>query len=212
LNTVPVIAKSDPVREERNKPLYWRYSFVGIYLGFFAWAALSYYPFIDALSAILLLTFSPILVGPFAAYLFCALVTHFAESQPQRCWSVILGCVVAVGVFVLLDVCWHSQLAIWKPMYASQLPLDRSQPRFAAWRWQDTSGPLQSFIYTLVYDDSGEITLPLEARSPAWRVRAERASAALNRPWRYVFDPSQQVRVKVEDKGAHFYMLIERDG
>ena len=119
---------------------------------------------------------------------------------------------MAVGVFALLNVCWHSQLAIWKPIYASRLPSDRSQPRFAAWRWQDTSGPLQSFIYTLVYDDSGEIALPLEARSPAWRVRAEQASAALNRPWRYVFDPSQQVRVKVEDKGAPFYMVIEHDG
>lgn len=209
---MPAINTSNFVQEKRNRLLYWRYSFVGIYLGFYAWAALSYYLFMDALLAIILLTFSPVLAGPFVVYLLRALVIHAAESRPQRCWSVILGGVVAVGVFALLNVCWHSQLAIWKPIYASQLPSDRSQPRFAAWRWQDTSGPLQSFIYTLVYDDSGEIALPLKARSPAWRARAEQASVALNRPWRYVLDPSQQVRVKVEDKGTHFYMIIEHDG
>ena len=200
------------VQGKRNKPLYWRYSFVGIYLGFFAWAALSYYPSIDALSAMLLLAFSPILAGPFALYLVGALVSHAAESQPQRCLSVILGGVVAVGVFALLNVCWHSQLAILKPLYASQLPSDRNQSRFAAWRWQDTYGPLQSYIYTLVYDESDEIILPLEARSPAWHMRAEKVSAALNRPWRYVFQPSQQMRVTVEDKDGHFYMVIEHDG
>lgn len=200
------------VQGKRKRALYWRYSLVGVYLGLFAWAALSYYPFMDALAAILLLSFSPILAGPFALYLFCALVSHAAEARLQRCLSVILGCVVAVGVFALLNVCWHSQLAILKPLYALRLPSDRGQPRFAAWRWQDTYGPLQSYIYTLVYDESDEVVLPLEARSPAWRVRAEQASAALNRPWRYVFQPPQQTRVTVEDKGGHFYMVIEHDG
>jgi len=137
------------------------------------------------------------------------LVTALIRRQARRAASIAAGMLVLLGCFYLsplgpgafrLDG-WR--LAYWRSHYLEQVERSGTPPpRLAVFPWGATGGVGSGMrVYWLVYDESGEIARPSDARSAAWR---ERAAAELPFFARLGHCREQEVR-QLE---GHFHILI----
>jgi hypothetical protein len=143
-----------------------------------------------------------------------ALVRNLRLGRWRRVASVLAAPIAAYIVFAGaraagIDSEWI-RFEIGKRYYIdqiAQLP-HTGEPRLKMFDWGQTGGAgVPNFIYTLIYDESDEISRSAEGRSKEWKDRASRLCAGTTMCPLLEAPPNMSTTVK--NLEGHFYSLTE---
>lgn len=110
--------------------------------------------------------------------LFCLFRVKFSKSKSGVQFFIVLvflSLLTLAGlgeVYRRIDV---ARLWLWGATYDATMAFTEQvgQSRVALRSWGDNGMFGSATIYTLVYDETGEIAIPTESRSPLWRNQVE---------------------------------------
>jgi hypothetical protein len=179
------------------------------------WAALLFLLFtglheLDRIFNLYLLVVPLVLVP--TAVAFIAFLVAFARNGIKWRWRRLVSLVAApFAAWALLSlVAWAGltpqriRFEWGRSFYAEEvarMPAGEGA-RFKTWDWGGTGGvAVANIFYTLVYDESGEIALPLSRRSEAWKRRVGASTPMFSEPL------EGTPVVTVEKLTGHFYMV-----
>jgi hypothetical protein len=160
----------------------------------------------------------PLLLLPIAVIGLCWLV-FFVINLVRRHWrrliSQVTAPVLALALFAISGAIGvtpeHIRFAVNKRSYEAdiaRLP-QTGEPRFHTFDWGSTGGAgVPNFFYTLVFDESDEMTLAPDRRSAAWRKRVV-AHMCPETQQCSLFGPEERKAVNVEKMADHFFLVTE---
>ena len=143
-----------------------------------------------------------------------ALIRNAVLRRWRRVSSVLVAPIAACALFVVAGAAGVNseriRLEIGKRHYLDQIaklaPTD--EPRLKLFDWGGNGGAgVTSYIYTLVYDESDEVSLPAQERSSAWRDRAGKLCPGT--PMCAILWPLAAKATAVKKVEGHFYLLTE---
>jgi hypothetical protein len=159
----------------------------------------------------------PLLLVPALAVLVgwtAALIRNVALRRWRRVTSVLAAPVAACALFLVAGAAGVNseriRFEIGKQYYLDEIaklaPCD--EPRLKLFDWGQTGGAgITTLIYTLIYDESDEISLPAKERSAAWRERASQLCPGT--PMCAIVWPLAEKSTAVRKIEGHFYLLTE---
>lgn len=147
-----------------------------------------------------------------AIYLIIALIRNVLLKRWRRVVSVLVAPVAAYILFVVASAVGVNsewiRFEIGKHYYIDEIArlAKTDEPRFKMFDWGQTGGAgVPNFVYTLVYDESDEISLPQAERSKAWQDKASKLCPA------DVFCPilstPSGIFVNARKIDGHFYLV-----
>jgi hypothetical protein len=160
----------------------------------------------------------PLLLLPGVAIAICWLV-FLGINIAKRRWRHVLtqtaAPFLAIAVFALLGAMGLSperiRFAVNKHTYEAEIARlpQTGEPRFHKFDWGATGGAAApNLFFTLVFDESDEIALPPEQRSPAWRGRV--GGRICGRvPTCRLYESDEGTTVTVVKMSGHFFLVTE---
>jgi hypothetical protein len=160
----------------------------------------------------------PLLLLPALAVTICwivALVRNIRLRRWRRVASVLAAPIAAYVVFAAARAAGVNsewiRFEIGKHYYFDQIAAlpPTGELRFKIFEWGETGGAgVANSIYTLIYDESDEISLPPADRSKAWLDRANKLCPGT--VMRSILNPSgipTELSVAVKKIDGHFYLV-----
>ena len=156
--------------------------------------------------------YSNMLIDLIALLLWVAIMlTGLFKNISRRRWRRVISIVVAP--IILVSVFWtFSSLGLTKDkfrfectkgIYLREIPVNKSvsdSPQLMLWDWEQDMTWTEIYFEVLIYDDSDQITLPVNSRSAQWN----EAAAQVKSPFKWIL---HNHTIYVNSLGGHFYLV-----
>jgi len=143
-------------------------------------------------------------------YLPAVAIAAYVKRRRKRAASALGGLMVFVGSFYLSPLdpmafgTGYWRLALNRDAFMGEVERARAdEPHVLGFFWGATGGAFsRTLVYWLVYDESGEIARPPDARSAAWKERAARTIPFFANP------TGCRGEKQVRHLDGHFHVLV----